>query len=361
MYEIPKNLNKYEDEFIPVVKWNFRQFMYFLVLLGTISALYHFINASLIIKLCIIIPLSIVSITLIHMKFDERLTAWLNLKNSLRNIGYYDPQMDKFIPISSIKDNTIYLKNGILMAIIEVKPIDFSILGDAEKEDVLFNYRGFLKSLEHPLQICCRSAEVNFTEWLSNLKGVVVNNNNTPTSLERIESLTKWIEKEISETNTRNRLFYIVVPYRDFSQQKTFTDSMKELFFYLFGKEVIFSGKRKEQYEKSLKEVSNRVEDVVEKITKTGVKAKRMNSNQLLSLYTTYFTDLFEIDTSYLSPVMWLKSSHDKALFKKFTMKKVYEKITEYDPKKPNPILLDDLNIDDISLFNEIIRSEGEE
>ena len=358
MYEIPKNLNKYEDEFIPFIKWNFRQFIYFLILLGSVSAIYHFVKVSLVIKLCIIIPVGVVSLVLIHIKFDEKLGSWLNLKSSLRNIGYYDPKMDKFIPISSIKNNTVYLKNGILLAIIQVKPIDFSILGDSEKEDLLFNYRAFLRSLDYPLQICCRSAEVNLTEWLSNLNKIAVENNNSSTALERIESLTKWIEKEISESSTRDRLFYIIVPYRDFSEQKNFVDSMKELFFYLSGKEVIFSGKRKAQYEKSLNELSNRVEDVAEKIIKTGVKAKRMNSNQLLSLYTTYFTDLFEIDTSYLSPVMWFKSSNDEGLFKKFVMKKVYEKVTEYDPKKPDPNILEDLNIDEIDLFNSIINSE---
>ena len=358
MYEIPKNLNKYEDEFIPFVKWNFRQFIYFLIVLGSASAIYHFVKVSLVIKLCIIIPIGVISLVLIHIKFDEKLGSWLNLKGSLRDIGYYDPRMEKFIPISSIKDDSVYLKNGILLTVIQVKPIDFSILGDSEKEDVLYNYRAFLRSLDFPLQVCCRSAEVNLTEWLSNLNKTVVENNNSSAALERIESLTKWIEKEISESSTRNRLFYIIVPFRDFSEQKSFLDSMKELFFYLLGREVIFSGKRKEQYEKSLNELSSRVEDVIEKITRTEVKAERMNSNQLLSLYTTYFTDLFELDTSYLSPVMWLKPANDKDLFKKFVMKKVYEKVTEYDPKKPDPRLLDGLNIDEIDLFNSIIESE---
>ena len=54
MYEIPKNLNKYEDEFIPFVKWNFRQFVYFLALLGSIAAIYHFLKAGIVIKLIIL-------------------------------------------------------------------------------------------------------------------------------------------------------------------------------------------------------------------------------------------------------------------------------------------------------------------
>ncbi len=357
MYEIPKNLNKYEDEFIPFVKWNFRQFIYFLILLGILAAIYHFANVNLIVKLSIIIPLSVFSLVLIHIRSDEKLISWLNLKSSLRNIGYYDPKMDKFIPIESIKDDAVYLKNGILLSIIEVKPINFEILGDDEKEDVLSNYRAFLRSLDFPLQICCRSAEVNLSEWLLNLKKIVAENNNNPTALERIESLTKWIDKEISESNTRNRLFYIIIQYRDFSQQKSFPDSMKELFFALLGKEVIFSGKRKAEFEKSLKELSNRVEDVTEKIEKIGVKANRMNSNKLLSLYTTYFTDMFEIDTSYLSPVMWSKSAQ-KDLFKKFIMKKVFDKVNKHNPNKRK--LPDDLNIDEIDLFNSIIRRDME-
>ena len=123
------------------------------------------------------------------------------------------------------------------------------------------------------------------------------------------------------------------------------------------GKEVIFSGKRKVEYEKSLNELRDRVDDVIEKISKTGVTAQRMNSNKLLSLYSTYFTDMFEIDTSYLSPVMWFKGSKHKELFKKFMMKKVFEKANEYDANNPNPEL-DDLNIDEIDLINNIRKVE---
>jgi len=358
MYEIPKNLNKYEDEFIPLVKWNFRQFVFFLILLGSIAAFYHFIGLNPIAKISIIIPIALVSVILIHLHFDEKLTSWLNLKNSLQNIGYYDPRLDKFNPISSIKDDAVYLKNGILVAIIEVKPIDFSILGDQEKEEALDNYRAFLRSLDYPLQLCCRSSEVNLGGWLSNLKKMVLESNNNANALDRIESLTKWIKKEISESGTRNRLFYIIVPYRDLSEQKSVGDSIKELFFLLLGKEAIFSSKRKAEYDKSLKVLGNRVEDVTEKISKTGVKARRMNSNQLLSLYTTYFTDLFEIDTSYLSPVMWLRSSKDKGQFKKFVMRKVYDRVTSYNPDKPE--LPEDLNLDEIDLFESII-AKGQE
>lgn len=354
MYEIPKNLNKYEDEFIPFVKWNFRQFIYFLILLGSIAAIYHFVKVSIVIKLSILIPFSVICVILIHLRFDEKLSAWLNQKTSLHNVGYYDSRMDKFIPIASIQDNTVYLKNGTLLAIIEIKPIDFLILADDQKESVLFNYRGFLKSLDFPLQICCRSADVNLTEWLSNLKKITVQNSHNPIALERVDALTKWIEREIIETNTRNRLFYIIVPYHDFSEQTSFYDATKELILMLLGRQIVFSGKRKVHYEKSLKEVSNRIEDVIEKITKLGVKAKRMNSNKLLSLYTTYFTDMFEIDTSYLSPVMWFKGKNES--FDKYVFKKIFDIVNENSINDKVP---DNLNIDEIDLYNEVIKKEA--
>lgn len=354
MYEIPKNLNKYEDEFIPFVRWNFRQFIYFLALLGSIAAIAHFLKAGVIIKLSILIPYSVISVVLIHLKFDEKFASWLNQKRSMHNVGYYDSRMDKFIPICSIQDNTVYLKNGTLLAIVEIKPIDFSILADDQKDSVLFNYRAFLKSLEFPLQLCCRSAEVNLTEWLSNLKKIVLKNNNNPTALERIDSLTKWIEREITETSTRNRLFYVIVPYYDFSEQKSIADSAKEIIFMLLGKQIIFTGKRKAHYEKSIKELNNRVEDVIEKIAKLGVKAKRMNSNKLLSLYTTYFTDMFEIDTSYLSPVMWLNGKDDS--FEKFAVRKAFDIINN---NSPNKMPADGLNIEEIELVKEISKSEA--
>ena len=144
------------------------------------------------------------------------------------------------------------------------------------------------------------------------------------------------------------------MPYHDFSEQKSFLDSAKELLLMLLGRQVFFTGKRKVHYEKSLKELSNRVDDVIEKITKLGVKAKRMNSNKLLSLYTTYFTDMFEIDTSYLSPVMWFSGKND--LFDKFVIKKSFDMVVENSNKQPVP---DNLNIDEIDLYKNIAKKEA--
>ncbi|MBI2138793.1 PrgI family protein [Candidatus Woesearchaeota archaeon] len=324
MYEIPKNLNKYEDEFIPFVRWNFRQFVYFLLLIGISAVAYQSIPLSPMLKLSALLPLGAIGLVLIHVRADEKLISRLNLRASLRNVGYYDSKMEKLIPIHSIHENAIYLKNGIMLAILEVKPIDFSMLGDDEKESVLHNYRGFLKALDFPLQVCCRSAEVNLSTWLLNLRKLAGENSSRTHSDARINALSVWIEQEIKSSGTRNRLFYIIVPFRDFSEQKSLANSIRELLFYLAGKELVLSGKRKVEFAKSLRALSGRVEDIGEMIAKTGVKARRLNSNELLSLYANYFTDLFEIDVSYLSPVMWSKNTSEEK-FQKFARAKVFD------------------------------------
>ncbi|MCK5283609.1 MAG: hypothetical protein KAK00_09475 [Nanoarchaeota archaeon] len=61
--------------FTNIVKWNFRQFIYFLVLLGTIAAMYHFTPVNIVIKLIVIVPISVIVLILIHIKLDEKFTS----------------------------------------------------------------------------------------------------------------------------------------------------------------------------------------------------------------------------------------------------------------------------------------------
>jgi len=167
----------------------------------------------------------------------------------------------------------------------------------------------------------------------------------------------------LNKQKTRNRLFYIIIPYTDFSQTKSFGDSLKEFLAMLVGKELVLGGKRKEAYEKSLRILAARTEDITEKIEKTGIEAKRLKSNQLLSLYTTYFSDMFEINSSYLSPVMWLKSRKQNTEYKKFVDEKMKEKLHEIHASTGTISKhLKDLNHDDRDRFYEIYNqfNEGE-
>ena len=356
MYEIPKNLNKYEDEFIPFLRWNFRQFFFSLVLLAIVLGLYHFLPLSIIVKLPLIVIISLAGGLLIHAKADQKLISWANYKSSLPNVGYYVKKMEEFIPSVSIKDDAIFMKDGVVLAAIEVKPIDFSRLGTDEKEDALYHYRAFLRSLDKPLQIYCRSAEVNLKPWLANLKRLASENSKSQVSLERIEHLSNWIQDEITASNTRDRVFHIIVAYRDYNARMSLSDAVKEMLYMLAGKEPSHLNKRKIENEKSLKELSNISEDIIEKLEKTGVSAKRMTSDKLLSLNASIFTDLCEIKTSYLSPISCLTSAEKLSAFAEFSMKKVHEKLNDADQSH-----FSGLNIDEIDLCNAIKQSAAQQ
>jgi type IV secretory pathway VirB4 component len=42
--------------------------------------------------------------------------------------------MNRFVEVNYIKDNTVFLKNGMLLAIIKIKPIDFGILSSNQQD-----------------------------------------------------------------------------------------------------------------------------------------------------------------------------------------------------------------------------------
>jgi len=277
LYEIPKNLNRYSEEFVPVLKWNLRQSVY--------GAVAFFLCFGLFLKLPEAKPMLKLSLPLIsfvflgiliHLKVDEKLLSWMNLMLSLRNVGYSDSRMDKFVPIKQIKNDIVYTSDEKCLAILKTKPIDFSLLSEDEQLEVISSYQYFLRSLDFPCQISCRSVEVNLNKWYTN----VIESADKTGNKERMKHMIEWMKKNIEDNKTRTRIFYIVIPYER-------------------------NKKDKEAAEITI--LNERSKDIIKRLDNCDLKTFRMGTDELLSLYSSYFTDLSEMNMTLLSPVTWLK------------------------------------------------------
>ncbi|MEM3127106.1 MAG: hypothetical protein QW331_03505 [Candidatus Woesearchaeota archaeon] len=283
MYEIPKNLNKYSEEFVPFVKWNLKQFIYGMSFFIIDFLFFVKVNMNNTTKLIILAIAVLLQFIFVHKNLDQYLFSYFNYFRSSRKVGYYDKKMENFIDIKEIEKNVVFLKDGTILAIIKIQPIDFSILGTNEQQELLQRYRSFLRSLDFPCQICCRSAEVSLNNWISNLEKMTRKNKNRNYS--RYKAFESWINKEIADQKVKTRLFYLVIPYKPSKSKFSFSKKQND----------------------DLKEIERMADDAIEKLEISGVKAKRMKDDELLSLFTTYFTDIGEIKMSAISPVSWLK------------------------------------------------------
>ena len=303
-YKIPKNLTKYSELFI----WGlgFKQFGY--ATATALALLFVFLKIEglqLWVKIMIAIPVFLIGMLFVYGKIDEKWASDHNLKTSLRNVGYYDPKIDSFIAIKSINDRTVFLKSGKMLGILKAQPINFAILSKEQQEYVLNVYRNWLRSLDYEVQITCRSVDLDMDKWLTSLsKKEEVNQDK-----ERFNSFREWIKGFVEEKKVRNRVFYITVPLvATIKTDKSFWKSLKSL---LLGTSTSVIDRNNPSYKKALRELNDRIKNCIEALAPSGVEVKRLGNNELLGLYSSYFTNMPGGGKSYLTPVMWPSKAHE--------------------------------------------------
>ncbi|VVB74669.1 PrgI family protein [uncultured archaeon] len=272
-YEIPKNL-KYEEKII------FNLSLWQAVCIGATAAM----AAILILKTPLPIEVS-GSIGLLLLGIGGGL-AFFNLKEHAinfanfafkpRQFGYLEKEMKKFIEINSVEENSVILNNGAIKAIIQVQPINFHILSPRHQEAIISAYKDFLNSLDFPIQIVMRTVNLSIDEYLARLEARV-----KKLKSERIKTqfteFAAFVRQYIAEHAVKNRLFYIVIP----SDEKKRIDALNQL--------------------------SIRVTLCQEKLKNCNLVTKRLSTNELVSMFSSYFEGFIENGNEYQSVITLLE------------------------------------------------------
>ncbi|MFH2023056.1 MAG: hypothetical protein ABIJ10_01965, partial [Candidatus Micrarchaeota archaeon] len=152
-YDIPDKI-KYHEKI--VANLDLKQLGYmvgFLILAGIAYGLPIIQEARL--TLVFILLLTGIGFALFNFEtilFDR----WKYLTN-IRHGGALDKKIRTFVGIRKIENNTIYLDNGEMRAIIQITPINFELLDEGRQKSIILNYRDFLNQLSHPIQIVIRT------------------------------------------------------------------------------------------------------------------------------------------------------------------------------------------------------------
>ena len=76
--------------------------------------------------------------------------------------------IQKWLPFEKILDNGIIkLKNNYYIMIIKVKPINYNLKSNLEKEAILNSYKIFLKTCNFDIQIIIQSQKEDLSEHIS--------------------------------------------------------------------------------------------------------------------------------------------------------------------------------------------------
>jgi len=191
---------------------------------------------------------------------------------------------EKNLFISTIRDDTVVLKNGGLRAILLTSSINFSLKNEDEQEGIVQAYVSLLNSIDFPLQICIQSRQLNIDAYIAKLDKRLREVENELIRVQ-LEEYRKYILELLSLGEIMSKRFYVVIPYQPGSDgKKKFFEQLTDV---LSPTKIISLSK--EKFNEYKLELERRVAMVEAGLEGMGLKSVRLDTQSLIeSLYNTY-------------------------------------------------------------------------
>ena len=272
-YEIPKNL-KYEEKVI--FNLSLKQAMW----LGgfIIPAAIIMLKSPLDIEYNAVIALLLVGLGIgfAFLNFKEYSFNLYKFLSQPRQLGYLSKKMANFIEVKEIREDSIFLSNGSTKAIIQINPINFHILSPRHQEAIISAYKDFLNSLDFPIQVVMRTVNLSLDDYLRNLEAKVRTSKNEFLK-KQFKDFQEFVLTYIENNSVKNRLFYIIIP----------SDEKNSKFV--------------------LSQLKIRTSLCQEKLKACNLTTKRLNTQELVTMLSSYFEGFIENGTEYQSLISILE------------------------------------------------------
>ena len=300
-YEIPQNLKYKEKIAFGLTFWQ----LFWLGLFGGLSAVIFFrLELNFFLKAFLVLFFVVLGVGFAFFDFFGFLQTYNNYRKGVRKAGFFDKQLNDFVEVKKIEDNVLFLRNNSLRAVLEVTPINFSILSVEEQRAVISAYKDFLNSLDFPVQIVVRTVSLNLDDYLFDLRKNVFELNNLELE-KQFESFKDFIQGFIEENSVKNRLFYVVVPFSLFSRTQPLKD------FFVSFKNLFSKEKEKTSFvlnkEIALNQLNVRVGLCAEKLKACGLFVRRLENEELFGLLASFFDSFIESKNNYFFPLTLLE------------------------------------------------------
>lgn len=278
--KIPQEVGDYEE--VIVFGLRRRQVIYALLTVFLIFLVYGELEFLGVWQYIIILLLAVIGFALVFLNVEGWAFQKFAFLRSPKRIGFMDRKALEFIDVADIRDGVAYMKNGDMKAVVQVQPINFSVLDEKQQKAVFESYKNFLDSLSGssasdtiPVQVVVKTHQLNLDEFFENIRK----------RAEEIRDVRLMKFSKSFESFLRNKLRDERVMYRTFNV-------------------VVSCGGREGKDEKERRSIlEQRVQIVMKGLTNVGLIPKRVNDDGVVLLYSSFFSPLCELNSDYLSPI----------------------------------------------------------
>lgn len=143
---------------------------------------------------------------------------------------YYEDSTQAWLPIETIVDGIVVMKDGRFIKILEILPVNFYLKSDVEQENIIYYYASYLKIAPDNIQIRVSTERANIESYLKRHEDYAENEMNEQTKAMIYDEME--FVKTLSENVAVKKRFFIIIEYsaRAFGNQSNkFSDIQRQL------------------------------------------------------------------------------------------------------------------------------------
>lgn len=194
------------------------------------------------------------------------------------------------VEVEEIKESTLVLKDKSLRQVLMVSGINFALRSEDEQNQISSAYANFLNSIDFGIQIIVHSRKLNIDKYISNLE-TKASQESSPLLQNQITEYKEFIRKFVQDHAIMSKSFLVIVPWHPLNIPSA-AGAAKA---FSFGKKKDEAAEKKEQVEaaasftQNLEQLSQRVAQVTDGISATGLDVVLLNDEQLVELFYNFY------------------------------------------------------------------------
>lgn len=187
-----------------------------------------------------------------------------------------------FIPIKEIRDGVVVLKDNSIRGVVMTSSVNFALKSADEQNAIIYQFQNFLNSINFSIQIFAQSRRLDIRPYIALLETRERDQENELLKVQTKEYI-EFIKSFTTSVNIMTKSFFIVVSYTPAIIQN------KNSVFSFFGKGNSGEKQRSENFEENRTQLLQRMEVVMAGLTRLGVRAVPLGTEELVELYYKLF------------------------------------------------------------------------
>lgn len=186
-----------------------------------------------------------------------------------------------FVPIQSVRDGIITLKDGGLRAVLMASSVNFALKSEDERTGFIFQFQNFLNSLDFTTQIYIQSRDLDIRPYIATLEEAYSNTSDDLMRIQIKEYMT-FVQRFVEGANIMTKQFFVVIPFTPAS-----INIKKGVFSNLIGGNK--NTTQNKTFEENVTQIEQRIAIVSQGLIRMGIRSVQLDTEEVIELFYKIF------------------------------------------------------------------------